>query len=184
MSRAKWIWASAVGLALIVTGSMVLVGATRQDSGIDSVGGSGAGAASREAASPEDGSPGSAASGSGGDIPVATPSIDVSQLKRGDLSLELSVEPGCARHGGAMTARLTAVPGAYVSLIVGYADGQSFGTWYAGPTGVDGTLTYPWIVPPTAAVGRGHVFASGHDPATERSGTVAAAFQIAGAQGC
>lgn len=110
--------------------------------------------------------------------------IDPSKLTKGDLQLALTVTPSCAVRGQSMAAKLLAVPGAYVSLIVAYSDGQSFGAMYAGPVGVDGSLTYPWVIPPTAAFGKGWVFATGHDPATEKSGRTGATFTVGGVQGC
>lgn len=119
--------------------------------------------------------------------PIPSPSPKLPSpglLRRGNLALDLSIRPPCGRSGATMTATLKAVPGAWVSLIVSYADGQSYGTWYAGPTAPDGSLIYPWVIPPNAAEGRGHVFAAGHDPATQTSGTVAAVFHVAGSKGC
>lgn len=110
--------------------------------------------------------------------------IDPSVLTKGDLQLALTVTPSCAVRGQSMAAKLLAVPGAYVSLIVAYSDGQNYGAMYAGPVAVDGSLTYPWVIPPTAAFGKGWVFATGHDPATEKSGSTGAAFRVGGAQGC
>lgn len=183
MWRATWLWALAAVLILLGAGSMVLltIGDDPQTARAE---GGGDGVSSVVAASEDADPQGAGKPEAQGAAPAPSPTFDLSRLKQGNLELELVVEPACAKRGDAMTAKLKAVPGAYVSLIVSYADGQSFGTWYAGPTLPDGTLTYPWVVPPNAALGQGYAFASGADPATERSGTVAASFRIAGAKGC
>lgn len=101
-----------------------------------------------------------------------------------DLPVELVVVPACGSPGSKMSAELKAVPGAYVSMIVAYADGQSYQTWYVGPVAEDGSLRWEWTVHPSAAEGEGRVMAAVHDPATDRSGKAWAPFQVVRIQGC
>lgn len=109
-----------------------------------------------------------------GDAPRGT----TANLDRGDLLFDLTVEPACATRGKPMSATARIVPGAYVSLIVAYSDGKSYGTMYAGPTLPDGSFVLRWTVPVEAAAGTGHVLAAAHDPATAKSGRNAVEFVV------
>jgi hypothetical protein len=119
-----------------------------------------------------------------GEKPGEVPAFDAQALRRGDLAIELSVTPECGIHDQPMQAHLKTVTGAYVSIVVAYSDGQSYGTMYAGPVAPDGSLAFPWTIPPQAAAGQGWVMAAGHDPATEESGTTGAIFRVGGTDGC
>lgn len=127
-----------------------------------------------------DSTPGATAEEAG----TGAPRTGAAEMNTGDLPIEVSVAPGCATLGQKLVAQVKAVPGAYVSLVVAYADGRNYGEMYAGPVGPDGSLTYPWVPPPAAATGQGRVLVAGHDPAAETSGTGGAFFLIEGASGC
>jgi hypothetical protein len=105
-------------------------------------------------------------------------------INRGEFLFDLGVTPPCSKRLTDMVATIRAVPGAYVSMIVAYSDGESYGTMYAGPVQDDGTFVFRWKVPATAATGTGHVLASGHDPATNTSGRNAVEFIVSEAKGC
>src|SRR5687768_7939210 len=105
-------------------------------------------------------------------------------IDRGDLLLDLSVDPACTSRLQTMTATVKAVPGAYVSMVVAYSDGQSYGTMYAGPTFPDGTFVLRWTVPADAATGTGHVLAAAHDPAQNTSGRNVVDFVVKDGKGC
>lgn len=111
------------------------------------------------------------------DFPWPEFSFDPGQFKGGELDLELIVTPTCAPHGETMTAFLKAVPGAQVALQVSYAGAQGHGAYYVGPVSPDGTLTYPWAIPPEAQEGQGLVFVVARDE-EDRSGSVAAEFRV------
>jgi hypothetical protein len=100
-------------------------------------------------------------------------------LRSGDLALRATVRPACVRPGERAVARVEAVPGSSVSLVVAFADGTSGGAMYAGPTDAAGAVDYPFVVPATAPVGDASLLSAGHDPATQTSGTVAAPFRVA-----
>ena len=102
----------------------------------------------------------------------------------GDFAFDLAVSPACAPRLADMEATIRAVPGAYVSMIVAYSDGHSFGTMYAGPVREDGTFVLRWKVPATAATGTGHVLASAHDPATNTSGRNVVDFEVVEGKRC
>lgn len=106
------------------------------------------------------------------------------KIDPGNFPFELSVSPKCARRLGGMEATVRAVPGAYVSMIVAYSDGHSYGTMYAGPVRPDGTFVLQWKVPATAATGTGHVLASAHDPAANTSGRNVVDFEVVEGKGC
>ena len=106
-------------------------------------------------------------------LPNKTANVD-----RGDFLFDLGVTPACSPRLADMAATIRAVPGAYVSMIVAYSDGQSYGTMYAGPVQDDGTFVLKWKVPAAAATGTGHVLASGRDPAKNTSGQNVVEFTV------
>lgn len=105
-------------------------------------------------------------------------------IDRGDLLFDLTVDPACTTRLKQMAATVRAVPGAYVSMVVAYSDGESYGTMYAGPMLPDGTFVLRWTVPADAATGTGHVLAAAHDPAQKTSGRNVAEFVVKGGAGC
>jgi len=126
----------------------------------------------------------SPAASSATSTPPASNSDAAVAANRGNFEFDLDVDPDCATRLADMQATIKAVPGAYVSMIVAYSDGKSYGTMYAGPVSDDGTFVLRWKVPATAATGKGRVLASGHDPAANTSGNNTVDFTIVEGKGC
>jgi len=107
-------------------------------------------------------------------------------LNRGDLPLEVRVEPDCVRRGGSASAHIVTEPGAYISLVVTYKQQKGSTSssdvqatpMYAGPTQPDGTLTFPWTVQPDAPEGEGVVFVAAKEGPDGRESTSATPFTV------
>lgn len=99
--------------------------------------------------------------------------------------LSLALSPSCARPGQVITATVRTLRGAHIALMAVYADGSSSEAGrYVGPVGPDGSLRFPWTVPPKAPAGEGRVLlVAGHEQ-RNRSQQVSAPFLVAGPEGC
>ena len=114
----------------------------------------------------------------------AAPAHALDALRTGTLGIRATVTPACLHPGDRAVARIEAVPGAHVSLVVAYADGKSHGTMYAGPADPNGAIEFPFLVPDEAAIGEGKLMGAGYDPATDQRGTNAAAFMVKKGSSC
>ena len=135
-------------------------------------------------AAPVASEPTSAAVTTPAQAPVTPGAGALDALRSGGLGIRATVTPACLRPGDRAVARVEAVPGAHVSLIVAYADGKSHGTMYAGPTDPNGAVEFPFVVPDGAAIGEGKLMGAGYDPATDQRGTNAAAFVVKKESSC
>lgn len=134
--------------------------------------GAGAGGAAR---GPSPGDASAAGSATGVTVPVPS---DLSAYKTGEFALAVEVTPACVARGQEAVARVTAAPGASLSLAVMYPDGSNRANWHVGPAQPDGTLTFTWLVPLDVPLGDGMVMVAGHDSASGADGTNAASFRI------
>ena len=94
------------------------------------------------------------------------------------LPLELSISPRCAHLSSTVAVTVRTAPGAGVSLIVVYADGNGGESRYVGRADAAGLVRWSFRVPPKAAKGQAQVLSAGREVPGERNNTAVARFSV------
>lgn len=110
---------------------------------------------------------------------VAPEASEEPPVAQGSLPLTVSVSPKCARPGHTVTARILSPQAVQFSVMVTYADGDTYDTRSFGQTQPDRPTQWSWTVDPRAPSGGGQLLVAASSTTTTDSASRAIPFTVA-----